>query len=94
LIRTIKPLACLLVALYLFLTACTITLLSPSPTPTTSTATASARKSLIASIEQVDAYTIHFTLNRPDAAFLQKLAFSAFAPKVRPTSRNTTAAAI
>jgi peptide/nickel transport system substrate-binding protein len=40
-----------------------------------------ASKGLLASIEAVDSHTIRFTLNRPDAAFLQKLAFPAFGPQ-------------
>jgi peptide/nickel transport system substrate-binding protein len=38
----------------------------------------STAKSLLASIEQVDSYTVRFTLNRPDVTFLHKLAFPAF----------------
>jgi peptide/nickel transport system substrate-binding protein len=38
-------------------------------------------KTLLASVEAVDTYTVRFTLTRPDAAFLYKLAFPAFGPQ-------------
>jgi peptide/nickel transport system substrate-binding protein len=40
-----------------------------------------AAKSLLARIEALDSYTLQFTLTRPDAAFLYKLAFPAFGPQ-------------
>jgi peptide/nickel transport system substrate-binding protein len=49
------------------------------PTPQESlTPPPSTPKSLLASVEKVDAYIVRFTLNRPDVTFLQKLAFPAF----------------
>jgi len=54
---------------------------SPTSTLPTLTTPPPASKSLLASIEATDSYTIRFTLNRPDAAFLQKLAFPAFGPQ-------------
>jgi ABC-type transport system substrate-binding protein len=70
----------ILIAGCLLLAACTPALPSLPPSPTQA-ATSSTPKSLIASIEKVDAYTLRFTLNHPDASFLQKLAFSAFGPQ-------------
>lgn len=70
----------ILLAAFLFLATCTLT--PPSPAPTAPPTTPSpASKSLMASIEAIDSHTIRFTLNRPDAAFLQKLAFPAFGPQ-------------
>jgi peptide/nickel transport system substrate-binding protein len=46
------------------------------PTPTTPFS--ASPKSLLASIETLNTHTFRFTLNRPDVAFLQKLAFPAF----------------
>jgi ABC-type transport system substrate-binding protein len=48
------------------------------PAPTTPF---SATKTLLASIEPIPPHTIRFTLNHPDAAFLQKMAFPAFGPQ-------------
>ncbi len=42
-------------------------------------AEAAEAKSLVKSVEKVDDYTVKLTLNRPDVAFLYKLAFGAFA---------------
>jgi len=54
---------------------------APTPTPPTPTTLSSTSKSQLASIEAIDSHTVRFTLNRPDAAFLQKLAFPAFGPQ-------------
>jgi peptide/nickel transport system substrate-binding protein len=61
----------------LLLSSCHPSLVS-TVTPGSAT---SAPGGLIAFIESVDSHTIRFTLNRPDAAFLQKLAFPAFGPQ-------------
>jgi len=50
------------------------TVAATSPAPSTP-------KSLLAAVEAVDEYTVRFTLNRPDAAFLYKIAFPAFGPQ-------------
>lgn len=42
-------------------------------------APAAEAKSLVKSVEKVDDYTVKITLNRPDVAFLYKMAFGAFA---------------
>ena len=58
------------------LTACL-----PAGTPRSTlpvAATPASSKSLITSIEVTDSHTVRFNLNRPDVAFLQKLAFPAF----------------
>ena len=54
--------------------------LTPTATPSPIPAPA-VPKSLLASIEALDSHTLRFTLNRPDAAFLQKMAFPAFGPQ-------------
>jgi peptide/nickel transport system substrate-binding protein len=78
--RTTRSLIAVIAAGCLFLGACTAAPTSPTPTATPTTPP-SAPKSLLASIESVDSLTIRFALNRPDAAFLQKLAFPAFGPQ-------------
>jgi peptide/nickel transport system substrate-binding protein len=67
--------AVLLPAICSLLTACSPT---PIPTPLPTPPSPSPPKSLLASIEKVDATTVRFTLSRPDVTFLQKLAFPAF----------------
>lgn len=61
----------------LSLSACVLVFSPPSPTPSL-TSFSSTPKSLLASVEKVDTYTVRFTLNRPDVAFLYKLSFPAF----------------
>ena len=68
----------ILTPIHLLLTACTST---PPPSVSVShtpTAQFSTTQSLVTSIDAPDPYTIRFTLNQPDVAFLQKLAFPAF----------------
>jgi peptide/nickel transport system substrate-binding protein len=67
----------------LFLTACTTNMLSTAPTPAPSVPSTSPHppRSLLASVKVIDSHTVRFTLTRPDAAFLQKLAFPAFGPQ-------------
>ena len=80
--------AVLLAATFIFLLAgCTQPALTSPPPPTETPLTISTeatlipQNSLIASIDVLDPLTLRFTLNRPDAAFLQKLAFPAFSPQ-------------
>jgi peptide/nickel transport system substrate-binding protein len=54
---------------------------APTSTPSTLATPSPAPKSQLASIEAIDPHAIRFTLNRPDAAFLHKLAFPAFGPQ-------------
>ncbi len=79
--------AVLLAATFIFLLAgCTQPALTSPPPPTETPLTISTeatlipQNSLIASIDVLDPLTLRFTLNRPDAAFLQ-LAFPAFSPQ-------------
>ena len=68
----------ILTPIHLLLTACTST---PPPSVSVShtpTAQFSTTQSLVTSIDALDPYTIRFTLNQPDVAFLEKLAFPAF----------------
>lgn len=74
----LQALATVCVAVGFFLSSC---LSSPTPTPPAPAMPTAAPKSLLASVEAVDAHTVRFTLNRPDTAFLQKLAFPAFGPQ-------------
>jgi ABC-type transport system substrate-binding protein len=54
---------------------------APISTPLPVEAVQAVPKSLVSSIDVVDPLTLRFTLNRPDAAFPQKLAFPAFGPQ-------------
>jgi peptide/nickel transport system substrate-binding protein len=67
------------VAACICLAACTLVSPSPSPASTATSSTGSSR-GLILSIKTLDPHTLQFTLTRPDAAFLYKLAFPAFGP--------------
>ncbi len=73
----LHPVVAICIVAALLLPSC-LPVVVPSATPIASPESPSTSKSLIAFIEEIDAYTIRFTLNRPDAAFLQKLAFPAF----------------
>ncbi len=68
-----------LVLALLFISCLPVT--TPAPSPPMSSTPPSAPQSLLASIEAIAPRTIRFTLNRPDAAFLQKMAFPAFGPQ-------------
>ncbi len=50
---------------------------TPTPTSPSPSISIPASKSLLASINALDSYTLRFTLTHPDAAFLSKLAFPA-----------------
>lgn len=67
-------------SILILLTSCFLSPLSTSTSPTPALYS-STTKGLIASVDASDSHTIRFTLNRPDAAFLQKLAFPAFGPQ-------------
>ena len=82
-----KSIECLFIAMlaascFLF-AACTPPPLPPTPTPVPPVPTTppSAPKSLLASVKAIGPYALRFTLNRPDASFLQKMAFPAFGPQ-------------
>ena len=71
----------LLLCLVLLLSACVPVPSSAPPTPTPNAPAAPSQpQSLIAAVEATSPLSVRFTLNHPDPAFLQKLAFSAFGP--------------
>ena len=71
----------LLLCLVLLLSACVPVPSSAPPTPTPNAPAASSQpQSLVAAVEATSPLSVRFTLNHPDPAFLQKLAFSAFGP--------------
>jgi peptide/nickel transport system substrate-binding protein len=77
--HTCRAVAFLCVTITLFLSSCRSTpVLTAPPTAPNSGTPSSTPQSLLASVEAIDAYTVRLTLNRPDVAFLQKLAFPAF----------------
>ena len=72
-----------ILSLVLLLVSCVPCLPTPVPTPTLPLPAqpSPVPQTLLASIKKLDSHTVRFTLNRPDAAFLQKLAFPAFGPQ-------------
>ena len=66
----------LLPTICLFLSSCSIQV--PVSVPSTPTLSGTISRSLLSSLTALDASTIRFTLTRPDAAFLEKLAYPAF----------------
>lgn len=71
----------LLLCSVLLLSACFPVSPSAPPTSAPSAPVAPSQpQSLLAAVEAVSPLSVRFTLNHPDPAFLQKLAFSAFGP--------------
>ena len=67
-----------LISIIFVLAAC-VPVPKPIP-PTPAPAAPSQPQSLVAAVEAASPLSVRFTLNHPDPAFLQKLAFSAFGP--------------